>query len=94
MIEYTVYRIEDDGTTTEVSSHVSLQESLCEGGRIIEHVDHDFAYYLESDFGRIATLAEGRIGYRMWAMKTGRLNPSLEDRFDHDVDELLIAERG
>jgi hypothetical protein len=90
MIEYKVYGIEDDGTTTEVSSHASLQEGLCEAGRIIEHVDHDFAYELRSPTHTVATFAEGRIGYRMWAMRTGRISPSVEDRYDHDVDELMV----
>lgn len=90
MIEYTVYRIEEDGTTTEVSTHGSIADGACAAGNIVENVDHDFAYELHSPNGRVATFAEGRIGYRMWAMKTGRLNPSVEDRYDHDVDELLI----
>jgi hypothetical protein len=90
MIEYRVYRIEDDGTTTEVSSHASLQEGLCEAGRIIEHVDHDIAYELCGPTHKVATFCERRIGYRMWAMKTGRINPSVEDRYDHDVDELMV----
>jgi hypothetical protein len=38
---------------------------------------------------RVASFREGRIGYRLWAMRTGRINPSVEDRLDHDVDELL-----
>ena len=32
---------------------------------------------------------EGRIGYREWARRNGRLADihSVEDRFDHDIDE-------
>ena len=26
---------------------------------------------------------------RLWATRTGRISPSVEDRYDHDVDELL-----
>jgi hypothetical protein len=37
----------------------------------------------------VASFREGRIGYRLWAMKTGRIGPSVEDRYDHDVDELM-----
>jgi hypothetical protein len=37
----------------------------------------------------VASVREGRIGYRRWAMRTGRINPSVEDRYDHDVDELM-----
>jgi hypothetical protein len=39
---------------------------------------------------RVASFREGRIGYRMWAARTGRsISPSVEDRYDHDVDELM-----
>jgi hypothetical protein len=47
-------------------------------------------YGLYVDGISVACSAEGRIGYRMWAMRTGRINPSLEYRYDHDVDELLV----
>jgi hypothetical protein len=39
-----------------------------------------------ADSVRVASFAKERAGYREWAMKTGRLSPSLEDRFEHDVD--------
>jgi hypothetical protein len=34
---------------------------------------------------------EGRIGYREWARKNGRLGDihSIDDRYDHDIDELM-----
>jgi hypothetical protein len=37
------------------------------------------------------THSEGRIGYREWARRNGRLADihSLDDRLDHDVDELM-----
>jgi hypothetical protein len=40
---------------------------------------------------RIASFAEGRIGYRAWARRNGKLGDvhSLDDRYDHDVDELM-----
>jgi hypothetical protein len=38
---------------------------------------------------RVASFGLGRIGYRLWATRTGRINPSVEDRLDHDVDELM-----
>jgi hypothetical protein len=39
----------------------------------------------------VASFAEGRIGYRKWARRNGRLDDihSLDDRLDHDVDELM-----
>ncbi len=35
--------------------------------------------------------AEGRIGYREWARRSGRLADiySIDDRYDHDIDELM-----
>jgi hypothetical protein len=59
--------------------------------------DLDFAYALYADdpsngssTTRVASFREGRIGYREWARRrSGRINPSLEDRYDHDVDELM-----
>jgi hypothetical protein len=57
--------------------------------------DHDFAYALyagdpsNGSATRVASFREGRIGYRRWATKTGRICPSVEDRYDHDVDELM-----
>jgi hypothetical protein len=50
---------------------------------------HDDAYELHSPNGRVAQFATARIGYREWAMRTGRINPSVEDRYDHDIDELM-----
>jgi hypothetical protein len=37
------------------------------------------------------THTEGRIGYREWARGNGRLGDiySVDDRYDHDVDELM-----
>jgi hypothetical protein len=41
--------------------------------------------------GGEASFAEDRIGYREWARRNGRLHDihSLDDRYDHDIDELL-----
>ena len=40
---------------------------------------------------KVASFAEGRIGYREWARRNGRLGDihSIDDRYDHDVDELM-----
>jgi hypothetical protein len=37
------------------------------------------------------THPEGRIGYPEWARRNGTLGvgPSVDDRYDHDVDELV-----
>jgi hypothetical protein len=44
-----------------------------------------------SDSVNVASFAEGRIGYREWACRNGKLDDihSLDDRYDHDVDELM-----
>lgn len=89
MIEYTVYRVEDDGTTTEISRHESIGEGCVAAAYIVEHVDHDYAYALYSGANRVASFREGRTGYRAWATRTGRISPSLEDKYDHDEDMLL-----
>jgi len=68
---------------------------LAAGGYAVEVEDFDFAYALYSgdpangSHTRVASFREGRIGYRLWAMGTGRISPSVEDRYDHDVDELM-----
>jgi len=78
-LAYVLCRIEDDSSLTPVS----------------EHADFDFAYALYAgdpstgSSTRVASFREGRIGYRLWATRSGRINPSLEDRLDHDVDELM-----
>jgi hypothetical protein len=41
---------------------------------------------------RVASFAEGRIGYREWTRRSGRLGDmhSIDNRYDHDVDELMV----
>jgi hypothetical protein len=48
-------------------------------------------YGLFADGVKVASFAEGRIGYREWACRNGRLGDihSIDDRYDHDVDELM-----
>jgi hypothetical protein len=48
-----------------------------------------FGHGLFADGVRVASFAEGRIGYRLWATRSGRISPSVEDRYDHDIDELM-----
>ncbi len=90
MAQYTLYRIEDHGTTTEISTHDDLLTGLAAGGYAVEVEDFDHAYALYTGDVRVASFREGRTGYRAWAIRTGRTSPSVEDRFDHDVDELLM----
>ena len=40
---------------------------------------------------RVASFGEGRLGYREWARRNGRLADIyfIDDRLDHDIDELM-----
>ena len=94
-LPYTLCRIEDDASLTPVSQHGDIHTGIAAGGHAVEVEDPDFAYALyagdpsNGSSTRVASFREGRIGYRLWATRTGRINPSVEDRLDHDVDELL-----
>ena len=94
-LPYTLCRIEDDASLTPVSQHEDIHTGIAAGGYVVEVEDFDFAYALyagdpsNGSSTRVASFREGRIGYRLWAMRTGRTSPSVEDRYDHDVDELL-----
>jgi hypothetical protein len=65
------------------------------GKHRVEVKNHDFAYALyagdpsNGPSTRVASFREGRIGYCLWAARTERIGPSVEDRYDHDVDELM-----
>ena len=88
-MQYGLYRIEDGGTMTLYAEYPSVVEGMAAGSQRVEVEDLDFAYALYSGENRIVSFREGRIGYRMWAIKTGRISPSVEDRYDKDVDELM-----
>jgi hypothetical protein len=94
-VAYVLCRIEDDSSLIPVSEHPDLLTGVAAGGYAVEVEDFDFAYALyagdpsNESHTRVASFREGRIGYRMWAMRTGRVSPSVEDRWDHDVDELM-----
>jgi hypothetical protein len=94
-VAYVLCRIEDDSSLTPVSHHGDMLTGIAAGGYAVEVEDFDFAYALYSgdpsngSSTRVASFREGRIGYRLWATRTGRISPSVEDRYDHDVDELM-----
>src|SRR5215210_7845374 len=94
-LPYTLCRIEDDASLTPVSEHEDILTAIAAGGYAVEVEDFDFAYALyagdpsNGSSTHVASFREGRIGYRLWATRSGRINPSVEDRLDHDVDELL-----
>jgi hypothetical protein len=91
---YVLCRIEDDSSLTPVSQHNDILTAIAAGGHAVEVEDLEFAYALYagdpsngSSTTRVASFRLGRIGYREWATRRGRINPSLEDRYDHDIDE-------
>src|ERR671910_1418861 len=96
-VAYVLCRIEDDSSLTPVSRHQDILTGIAAGGYAVEVEDPDFAYALYSGYPsngsstRVASFREGRIGYREWARRSGRLADihSLDDRLDHDVDELM-----
>jgi hypothetical protein len=88
-VAYVLCRIEDDSSLTPVSRHGDILTGIAAGGYAVEVEDFDFAYALYSGDTCVVSFREGRVGYRMWAMRTGRISPSVEDRYDHDVDELM-----
>jgi hypothetical protein len=94
-VAYVLCRIEDDSSLTPVSEHGDVLTGIAAAGYAVEVEDFDFSYALYSgdptngSSTRVASFREGRIGYRVWATRTGRINPSVEDRYDHDVDEMM-----
>ena len=88
-VPYVLCRIEDDSSLTPVSEYEDIIAGVTAGKHRIDV--EDFAYGLVTDGVRVASFAEGRIGYREWARRNGRLADihSLDDRYDHDIDELM-----
>lgn len=89
MIKYTLYRINDNETTTPVGTYPTIEAGVTAGVDTVENMDLDHAYALHNGSSRVVSFREGRTGYRAWATRTGRISPSVEDRFDHDEDRLL-----
>src|SRR5215207_5723991 len=93
-VAYVLCRIEDDSSLTPVSRHGDLLTGIAAGGYAVEDLEFAYALYAGhpsngSSTTPVASFREGRIGYREWATRSGRINPSLEDRLDHDVEELM-----
>jgi hypothetical protein len=88
-VAYVLCRIDDDASLTPISEHEDVAAAVTAGKHRVEAFD--FGYGLFADGVRVASFAEGRIGYREWARRNGRLDDihSLDDRYDHDVDELM-----
>src|SRR5919112_3134437 len=90
-VAYVLCRIEDDSSLTPVSEHEDIVAAVIAGKQKVEVEDFDFSYGVYANGRRVICFAEGRIGYREWARRSGRLADihSLDDRYDHDVDELM-----
>jgi hypothetical protein len=90
-VAYVLCRIEDDASLTPVSEDRDIVSGVSVGKHKVEVEDFDFSYGLFIDGGRVASFAAGRMGYREWARRSGRLGDihSLDDRYDHDIDELM-----
>ena len=90
-VAYVLCRIEDDASLTPISEHEDICAGVAVGKHQVEVEDFDFSYALYADGVKVASFAEGRMGYREWARRSGRLDGihSLDDRYDHDIDELM-----
>jgi hypothetical protein len=90
-LAYVLCRVEDDASLTPISEHQDICAGVSAGKQKVEVEDLDFSYGLYADGVKIASFAEGRIGYREWARRSGRLEDihSIDDRYDHDIDELM-----
>jgi hypothetical protein len=83
--------VEDDSSLTPVSEHQDIVDAVAAGENQVEVEDFNFSYGLFADGRRVASFAEGRIGYREWSRRSGRLADihSIENRFDHNMDEVM-----
>ncbi len=90
-VAYVLCRVEDDSSLSPVSEHKDIVDAVAASKHQVEVEDFEFSYGLFVDGGRVACFAEGRIGYREWARRNGRLADihSIDDRLDHDIDELM-----
>jgi hypothetical protein len=89
-MQHTLYRVEDDGSRTEVSRYGTAYEGIVAGAHITEHVDFDYSYELHNGGSVVTAFRANRVAYREWAIRSGRLAGdyihSLDDKYDHDVD--------
>ena len=88
---YLLCRREDDGSISLVSEHGSIVEGVAAGRYMVEVEDFDYSYGLYSDDGvKVASFADGRAGYREWAIRRGYIS-SQDDKYLHDEDRLVGA---
>ena len=88
-MQYLLCRIEDAATTTLISEHDSIVDGIAAGKQIVEVEDFDFSYGLYTDDGvKVAGFADGRAGYREWAIRRGYIHAQ-DDKYLHDEDRLV-----
>jgi hypothetical protein len=73
-VAYVLCRIEDDASLTPVSEYEDIVAGVAAGKHQTKVVDFDYGYGLYADGVRVASFAEGRVGYREWACRNGRLD--------------------
>jgi hypothetical protein len=73
-VAYVLCKIEDDGSITPVIEHEDIVAAVIAGKHRVE--DFDFSYGVYANGARVICFAEGRIGYREWARRNGRLGTS------------------
>ena len=90
-VAYVLCRIDDDASLTPINEHEDVVAAFVDGKHQVEVADFDFSYGVYANGRRVICFAEGRIGYREWACRNGRLADihSFDDRLDHDIDELM-----
>jgi hypothetical protein len=90
-VAYVLCRIEDDSSLPPISGYEDIVDGVAAGKHQVEVEDLDFSYGLYADGVKMASFAEGRIGYREWSHRSGHLEyiHSVDDRYDHDIDELM-----
>src|SRR5215208_6577007 len=86
-VAYVLCRIEDDSSLTPISEHVDIVAAVVAGKQQVEVEDFDFSYAVYANGARVICFAEGRIGYREWAHRKGRLSPAVEDKYLREEDE-------
>jgi hypothetical protein len=74
-----------------LSEHEDIIAAVVAGKHQVEVEDFDLSYGVYANGAKVICFAEGRIGYREWARRSGRLADihSIDDRYDHDVDVLM-----
>ncbi len=72
-VPYVLCRIEEDSSLTPVSEHEDFVDAVVAGKHQVEVEDFDFSYGVYANGRRVICFAEGRIGYREWARRSGRL---------------------